>query len=76
VKKLTTRQEQERDGREGQTPLNRTEEGTEAPVRSALSRRTFLGGLGGLTAATVTAGVLDVSPLQGLMHSQAEAVST
>lgn len=46
---------------------------TEAPAFPPLSRRAFLGGLSGVTAATVAAGIAGVSPLVWTDSAQVEA---
>src|SRR5262245_32997168 len=45
----------------------------ESPAFPSVSRRAFLGGLSGVTAATIAAGVAGVSPLVWMKSAQVEA---
>lgn len=55
------------------TDLNQEKPGARSPSPPSLTRRTFLGRVGGVAAATITAGVVGLPPLLRMKGTEAEA---
>ncbi len=73
VKKYQTPEKEITQGQVANTDLNQDKPGATSPFPPSLTRRTFLGRVGGVTAATIAAGVVGLPSMLRMKGAEAEA---